>query len=257
MAEPANPLLDLVAKGIPLKGAEAYAPLLFLTIFPPFGMAGMNNLAMGQTMMMVVKVASVVLSCVLMVIFAPYLPTAIQGEWMFWITSIGPWYFFDIIQITNKAQFEKDGFKPIIDVTGSPTLSNILSPPTPPGGGWTLTLTLLTSLCATIGISGQFITAFFPSELGTRIGNITSYVGLGGIGVAGAVALYSSIRSSAAVVPLAGGGASAQLPPLSTFIEKIPQPQDGGSRESGAGSLFLYGLGFVAVSGLALGLIRK
>ena len=254
MAAPVNPLLDLVAKGIPLKGDEAYWPLVFLTVFPPFGMAGMNNIAMGQTAMAFVKVASTVLSCILMVIFAPYLPTAFQGEWMFWITTIGPWYFFDILQILNRAQFETDGFKPIIDVTGSETLSRLLLPPMASGGGWTLTLGLLASLSATIGVSGQFITAYFPSEVGTTIGNWTSYVGLAGIGVAGAAAMYSTYRGSAALVPMSGGGTS--LPPLSSFIEKIPQPQSGGSR-SDASPLFLYGLGFVAISGIALGLIRK
>jgi hypothetical protein len=252
MAVPANPLLDLVAKGIPLKGDEAYWPLVFLTVFPPFGMAGMNNIAMGQTAMAFVKVASAVLSCILMVIFAPYLPLAFQGEWMFWITTIGPWYLFDIIQIFNRGQFEKDGFKPIIDLTWTPTISNILSPPMASGGGWTLTLGLLASLSATIGVSGQFITAYFPSEVGTKIGNWTSYIGLAGIGVAGAAAMYSNYRGS---VPMSGGGAS--LPPLSSFIEKIPPPQSGGSRSSDAAPLFLYGLGFVAVSGIALGLVRK
>jgi len=192
-----------------------------------------------------------------MVIFAPYLPLELQGEWMFWLAGFGPWYFFDIIQISNRAQFEKDGFKSIVDLTAAPELSKIVSPPTPAGGGWTLTTSFISILFTTVGISGQVISSYFPSEIGNQIGTYTTYAGVAGVGLSilGA-GVASRFSSSAQVAPMPMNGGGAQLPPLSTFIDKIPPPQDGGARSS-AGPLFLYGLGFVAVSGLALGLIRK
>lgn len=251
----------MVLKGVDLTGDIGYYTLLILTCMPILGQVGINQVAVGQTDMAFLKASSVAASYLLMIVFSPYLPVMIQGGWMFWLAGLGPWYFYDIIQIIMRPDFAANGFKPIVEIPGDVISSGGGKDPSG-GAKWTLSATFLNVFFLALGASGQAIAALFPSSSGTQIGNAISYTGGGLLGVSmlgslgvmltsgGGLGAAAAAAETAAPAALLGGG--GVLPPLSSFIDK--SAQSGGGKDE---SLFLYSLGLIAFAGITLGLIRS
>jgi len=265
-------VLQSLLTGFPLSGMIGYVTLMFLTVFPITGIAGLNLIAVGQPITAFLKFASVAISVVIMTFLSPYLPYIIQGRWMAWIAGIGPWYIFDIIQMMNYSDFQTNGFRSMIPIALIPS-----------GGGknssWNLTSTFINLFLATIAGSGQLIPALFPnvSIMGvstTSIGNAVSIgsgsvLGVSALASIAAVALGPSMApvATAALGALKGGGNGNSLPPLSQFIDSLSETttvQSGGGSGSGSigemtksDKMFLSVLGFVGVVGLALGFARS
>jgi hypothetical protein len=255
---------SIVLKGTELTGDVGYYTLLALTCMPVLGQVGINQIAVGQADLAFLKAASVGAAYLLTVLLTPYLPLVLQGSWLFWLAGFGPWYFYDIVQMGLRSDFSKTGFTPIVDVGGGIVSSGGGKDTSGAGGAkWTLNATFLNVFFLTLGISGQAISAIFPSELGAQVGNGISYAGggllgvsmLGGLGVllsSGGAGGAAGAAAAAATGIIVGGGSA--LPPLSNFIDKMQAPQTGGGKDD---SMFLYGLGLVVFAGLTLGFIRS
>ena len=248
--------------GFPLSGMLGYITLLFLTIFPVTGVVGLNLVAVGEPITAFLKLGSVGISLLIMTFLAPYLPLFLQGPWMTWITGLGPWYIFDILQIIEFSDFNKNGFVSLIPIA-------------PSGGGkgsaWRLTSTFVNLFLATIAASGQIIPAIFPNaSIGnvsfSSIGNWTSIVsgsalGISAVGSLAAVALGPSIAPTSIIAALAPavGGASG-LPPLSEMMNTMTRPES--VLQSGGGitpkeKIFLSALGFIGIVGICMGFARS
>ena len=252
--------------GFPLSGTLGYLTLMFLTVFPITGIAGLNLVAAGQPITAFLKFSSVAISVILMTFLAPYLPLIIQGTWMTWLAGIGPWYIFDVIQMMDHTDFMVNGFRSMIPIAIIPS-----------GGGkegaWMLTSTFINLFLATIAGSGQLLPALFPN---TTIGGVSTKTIGNSISIGGGSALGVSALASLAAVAFApaavgagavgmgavthmGGGPTTPLPPLSKFIETLSTTtvaigaQSGGSTASKSDKVFLSELGFVAIAGLTLG----
>ena len=246
--------------GFPLSGMLGYITLLILTVFPVTGILGLNLVAVGEPISAFLKAGSCLLSVTVMVFLSAYLPLFIQGQWMSWIAGLGPWYIYDILQMVDINNFNKRGFRPVLPI-----------PFVPSGGGkgssWRLTASFVNLFLATLAGSGQVLPMLFPDlsiggVSGTTIGNSLSIVsgaalGISAIGSLAAVAFAPSIAPAsvvAALAPKVGGGSSI---PLSEFMDTLSKPtitQDGGG---GSESIFLYILGFVAITGICMGFARS
>jgi len=250
--------LQKLLTGFPLTGMTGYVTLMFLTVFPITGIAGLNLVAVNQPINAFMKLSSVVISVLLMTFLAAYLPVSLQGTWMTVLAGLGPWYIFDVIQMLNYTDFQAHGFKPIVPL-----------PFIPSGGGknssWNLTSTFVNLFLATVAGSGQILQAVIPGVISPSVGNWISVgsgsmLGVSALGSLAAVALGPTAAPLAAVagVPLMGGGG---LPPLSEFIDKLAVAdgpiQAGGTAVTGADKVFLSVLGFIAATGIALGLARS
>jgi len=244
-------VLQGLLTGFQLKGMIGYVTLLMLTIFPITGLAGLNLVAVGQPLNAFLKVFSIGASLILMTILSPYMPIFLQGPYLNWLAAIGPWYMFDVIQMLHYAEFNANGFEPIIPI-----------PYLPSGGGkgsaWLLNITFLNILFATIAASGQVLAFALPTFTigGVSLASIGNYVSIGGASLLGASFLGSIAATSFAPAlgstkPLTGGG----LPPLSSFVDKLnsEQLQQGG----GSDKSFLMVLGLITLIGLTLGLARS
>ena len=174
--------------GFPLSGMLGYITLLFLTVFPVTGIAGLNLVAVGEPITAFLKLSSVAISLLLMTFLTPYLPLFIQGGWLIWIAGLGPWYIFDVLQMIEFGDFNKNGFVSLI-------------PLAPSGGGkgseWRLTSTFVNLLFATLAGSGQILPALFP---GLSIGGVSaSTIGNSVSIISGSALGISAIGSLAAV----------------------------------------------------------
>jgi len=269
-AVPATGMMGIMQKlltGFPLSGMLGYLTLMFLTVFPITGIAGLNLVAVGQPITAFLKFSSVAISVVLMTFLAPYLPLMIQGSWITWIANLGPWYFFDVIQMMDNTAFMTDGFRSMIPIALIPS-----------GGGkdgtWMLTSTFINLFLATIAGSGQLLPALFPNMVigGMSTKTIGNAVSIGGGSVLGVSALASlaavafapaAAGAGAAVAGTAlmhAGGSLESLPPLSKFIDTLTTTsavaQNGGGGASKSEKVFLSVLGFVAIMGLFMGIAR-
>jgi hypothetical protein len=250
--------------GFPLSGTLGYITLLFLTVFPVTGIAGLNLIAVGEPLTAFIKASSCVVSLLLMTFLSPYLPVFMQGNWMTWVSALGPWYIFDILQLVEYSDFNKNGFVSLLPIL-------------PSGGGknssWRLTITFLNLFLATIAASGQVLPAIFPdmsifgvstSTFGNSVSIVSaSLFGITSLGSLAAVAFGPSIAPAsvvAALVPKVGGGTATSLPPLSDMLETLsssnPLVQTGGAVMP-SDRIFLSVLGFVAVVGICMGFARS
>ena len=269
-------------------GKPAWIALLLMALIPPLGQTGINHYAVGQYELGFLKFISVSLSYLLTVLMLPYLPFIFQYKgWLLWFARIagGPWYFFDILQALDKTYFETNGFRSPIDFNESVIPGTGGGSETPGGGALKSTtaraaaaaaaaagaaaagadtpskegptflfnMTLVTMIGGALGVSGQYISAIFPGEVGTQVGSMMTWIGAGTAGLGGLSMIGSFLAASPTTVvapALAGGG----LPPLSQIIDKI---QAGGAKETSENNIVLYVMGFIAFAGIALGALRS
>ena len=202
-----------------------------------------------------------------MIILSPYLPLFVQGQWLFFLSALGPWYIFDIIQIFFGYNI---GYFSMIDLEMIPLTGPAGKIPGGKNGKWNLTASNMNILFVSIAACGQIIPMIFGKG-SSGVGNIISYIGAGLLGISGT----ASIAATFAASPLGnvattmagiskpisgGGGGTPTLPPLSEILDKIPTREAvlaGGARKNNESALFLQGLGFVAFAGIALGIMRS
>jgi hypothetical protein len=236
------------------KDGMGWIVLSIITWLPGIGQLGLNHIMIDQPVVALLKVLSLPMSYLFMVVLSPYLPLDLQGQWMFVVAALGPWYLFDIIQtITNK----NTGFFSLIDMELFPL--NTKEKGGAANGVWKLTPTKLNMILGTMAGCGQIVSYLFPGSSGVIVGNIISGIGASLLVIVGAASYLSGAKKVAGMMQggmIQGGEA---LPPLSQIIDTLPKQSGGASssKKEGESTLFLYGLGLVAVSGLALGLIRK
>jgi len=247
--------------GIEFNGPLGWLILAFITACPGIGQLGFNHIMTGQPIVALLKTFSLLVSIFLTILLSPYLRPVLQGQWLFYLSAIGPWYIFDIIQIFFGYNI---GYFFMIDVELIPLSGPGGKIPGGKNGKWNLTASNMNILFTAVAACGQIVPMIFGSS-SSGIGNIISYIGAGLLGISGtlslAATLFASPLGSAAsavaglpgVAPKTyyGGGA---LPPLSEILDKIPTRQEGGTVAQD--TLFIQGLGFVAFAGIALGLMR-
>jgi hypothetical protein len=248
--------------GFPLSGMFGYITLLFLTVFPVTGIVGLNLIAVGEPITAFLKLISVGISLILMTFLAPYLPLFIQGDWLLWVAGLGPWYIFDVLQMIEFNDFNKNGFVSLISIAPSGGGK---------GGNWRLTSTFVNLFLATLAGSGQLLPALFPDVSiggvsGSSIGNWTSIIsgsalGVSAVGSLAAVALGPSVAPASVVVAVGPqlGGASS-IPTLTEMMDtlsKTTYPVQAGGAMTPSDKIFLSVLGFVAVVGISMGFARS
>jgi len=256
---------SFLLKGYEFDGPMGWGILGFITALPGVGQLGMNHVLLGQPVVAIMKSLSLIVSYFLMVLLSPYLPMFLQGQWLYILAGLGPWYIFDIIQ--SLIGFDI-GYFSMIDLPQIPLGGPGGKVPGGKQGKWNLTASNMNILFASITALGQLIPNIFGSSA-SKFGNFVSYAGAGllglsGIGSAAAVLGASplgaaAMAASAPMVAVGGGGGDPPtLPPLSEILNKIPK-QDGGSApitKKSESKLFLQGLAFVSIAGIALGVIR-
>jgi hypothetical protein len=218
-------------------------------------------------------------SYLLTVLIIPYLPFIFQYEgWLLKFTSLtgSPWYFFDIVQALDAGNFAKTGFQsPIIIgdeiLPGSGPLGTKWKLPEPnEKPNFLFSMTLITLIGSSLGLSSSYISAMFPGDIGSKVSEVIGYsgaaiTGLGamtmfgsfiaaGSGASGVAAIAgTAVAASSASTSPSGGGRNA-LPPLSEIIHKI---QSGGAKENKENMIFLSAIGFIAFAGILLGVLRS
>ena len=244
----ANFFAQLISQGVKFESGSStgWNLLTFLAVCPGIGQLGLNHYMVDQPVVAMMKAASLPLSYLLMIVLLPCLPLAIQGNWLFWVAGLGPWYIFDIIQAATGYEI---GYYSMLDYQFIP-LGGAGGGPGGKAGEWSLTMTKLNVLFTAFAGSGQMLKYILPDS-NPDIGNYISYLG-GGLLAASLVATMFAGKGASAA-PLVGG-AQGQLPSLSTILDGLPAQEGGGGDMS---SLFLQGLGLIAVTGIALGLIRS
>jgi hypothetical protein len=260
-------LSEFSLKGTEVTGGSARALLFMFALIPFLGQTGVNHFAVGQYELGFLKAGSAAFSYLLTVLMIPYLPFIFQyNGWLlkFATVSGGPWFLYDIFQAMDTKHFEANGFQSPI------TIRNDVIPggestkwSTSPGPSFLFSMALVTTIGASLGVSGQFLTGFFPeSDLVKKVGDGIS---IGGASIAGfgALTLFGSFLAGgttmgapagAAALLAGGGGLGKPLPPLSQIIDKI---QAGGAKETSENNIVLYVIGFIAFAGIALGALRS
>ena len=289
-------LQDFLINGIGLSGIPGWALLSLVTACPGIGQLGLNHVLIGQPIVAVMKAISLPIFYLLIVYLSPYLPLALQGQWLFYLAALGPWYIFDILQVfcgynigyismidadfiplspqseqvmSGGARYsairESELKTPLLTPSLTPSLTS--SNGTVPGareGQWKLTVSKANLVFGGLSVSMQLIPYFFGEDQRTNA-NIASGVFAGILGVTGAA---SSIMAYTAPLGLVGSaltpvspmmqGGGTELPPLSHFLNTVrPQTGGGAAKDKKESSLFLQGLGFIALAGITLGLIRS
>ena len=264
---------NFLLKGFEFDGFTGWLALAFITACPGIGQLGLNHVLVGQPIVALLKVISLPLSYFLMVLLSPYLPLWIQGQGIFVLCALGPWYLFDILQIFLGFNYGSWGYNTgyisMIDVPFIP-LGGPGGKPGGIGGKWTLTASNMNILFAGLAGSVQLIPMIFgeSTQAGANIasGIFGSLLGLSGIASIAATALANPLGAGVAsgltsgvtsVNPLLVGGGT--LPTLSEFLDKLPPPQNGGGRakERVESSFILNGLAFITLVGITLGILRS
>jgi len=284
---------DMLLNGMELSGMLGWALLSLVTLCPGVGQLGLNHVLIGQPVVAALKAISLPISYLLIVYLSPYLPLKLQGNWLFYFAALGPWYIFDCLQVFLGYNI---GYISMIDVDFIPLSpqseqvmsggSNELNPVnqirqpesakklttsngTVPGGRygkWKLTTSKANIVLGGLSASMQIIPFIFGESQRTNA-NIASGVLAGLLGIVGAASFYTAYTApltlltggsnhTVPVAPLTGGG--SELPPLSHFLNTVrPQTGGGAAKDKRESSLFLQGLGFIALAGITLGLIRS
>ncbi len=277
-------LQNALINGKELSGFPGWVLLGLVTLCPGIGQLGLNHVLIGQPFVAVMKAISLPIFYLLIVYLSPYLPLVLQGNWLFYLAAAGPWYIFDILQaflgyytgyismidadfIPLSPQFEQsmsDGAKQTVEGLQQKALSLTTSNGTVPGareGRWKLTVSKANLVFGGLSVSMQLIPYFFGESQQTNA-NIASGVFAGILGVTGAVSSIIAYRApvvelvNSLVNPMQTGG--SELPPLSHFLNTVrPQTGGGAAKDKKESALFLQGLGFIALAGITLGLIRS
>jgi hypothetical protein len=283
-------LQDFLINGIGLSGVPGWALLGLVTACPGIGQLGLNHALIGQPIVAVMKAISLPIFYLLIVYLSPYLPLVFQGQWLFYLAALGPWYIFDVLQVffgyytgyismidadfiplspqseqvmSGGARYsaikESELKTPLLTPSLTPSLTT--SNGTVPGarmGKWKLTVSKANLVFGGLSVSMQLIPYFFGEGQRTNA-NIASGVFAGILGVTGAAS--SIMAYTAPLQVLTGGemsGGGTELPPLSHFLNTVrPQTGGGAAKDKKESSLFLQGLGFIALAGITLGLIRS
>uniref|UniRef100_A0A6C0K7D8 Uncharacterized protein n=1 Tax=viral metagenome TaxID=1070528 RepID=A0A6C0K7D8_9ZZZZ len=240
----------LISQGVKFDSGSStgWYLLAFLAACPGIGQLGLNHYMVDQPAVAAAKAISLPLSYLLMIVLLPYLPLAIQGNWLFWVAGLGPWYIFDIIQAATGYEI---GYYSMLDYEFIP-LGGAEGRAGGMAGEWTLTLTKLNILFTAFAGSGQMLKYILPDS-NPDIGNYISYLGAGLLTVSLAATLFARKDVAPAGYGLLSGGSQGQLPSLSTILDGLPAQNGGGDMSP----LFLQGLGFIALTGITLGLIRS
>jgi hypothetical protein len=279
-------LQNALINGMELSGFPGWVLLGLVTLCPGVGQLGLNHVLIGQPVVAVMKAISLPIFYLLIVYLSPYLPLVFQGQWLFWFAAAGPWYIFDILQafcgyntgyismidadfIPLSPQSEQSmsgGAKQTVGELQPRAPSLTTSNGTVPGareGRWKLTVSKANLVFGGLSVSMQLIPYFFGESQRTNA-NIASGVFAGILGVTGAA---SSIMAYTAPLGLVGSltpvnpvlqGGGSELPPLSHFLNTVrPQTGGGAAKDKKESALFLQGLGFIALAGITLGLIRS
>ena len=248
-----NLFAQLMSQGMKFQAGSStgWNFLKFLAVCPGIGQLGLNHYMVDQPVVAMMKAASLPISYLLMIVLLPYLPLAIQGNWLFWVAGLGPWYIFDIIQAFTGYEV---GYYSMLDYQFIP-LGGPGGSPGGKAGEWTLTFTKLNVLFTAFAGSGQMLKYILPDS-DPNIGNYISYIGVGLLSASllGSMFAGKAAPPVGAAAPLTGGG-QGQVPPLSTILDGIPAQEGGGDHDMS--SLLVQGLGLIAVTGIALGLIRS
>lgn len=279
-------LQDILINGKELSGPFGWALLGLVTACPGIGQLGLNHVLIGQPVVAVMKAISLPIFYLLIVYLSPYLPLVFQGQWLFWFAAAGPWYIFDFLQLffgyntgyismidadfiplsPQSEQSMSGGAKQTVGELQTKAPSLTTSNGTVPGareGKWKLTVSKANLVFGGLSVSMQLIPYFFGESQRTNA-NIASGVFAGILGVTGAA---SSIMAYTAPLGLVGSltpvnpvlqGGGSELPPLSHFLNTVrPQTGGGAAKDKKESALFLQGLGFIALAGITLGLIRS
>jgi hypothetical protein len=281
-------LQNALINGMELSGFPGWVLLGLVTLCPGVGQLGLNHVLIGQPFVAVMKAISLPIFYLLIVYLSPYLPLVLQGNWLFYLAAAGPWYIFDILQAflgyytgyismidadfiplsPQSEQSMSDGAKQTVGGLQEKALSLTTSNGTVPGareGRWKLTVSKANLVFGGLSVSMQLIPYFFGESQQTNA-NIASgvFAGiLGFTGVASSIIAYKAplglVDSMLNPVQAVQEGGS-ELPPLSHFLKSLPaHPQTGGSpaKEKKESAFFLQALGFIALAGITLGLIRS
>jgi hypothetical protein len=279
-------LQNALINGKELSGFLGWVLIGLVTLCPGVGQLGLNHVLIGQPFVAVMKAISLPIFYLLIVYLSPYLPLVLQGNWLFYLAAAGPWYIFDILQaflgyytgyismidvdfIPLSPQSEQSMSSGAKQTVGgelqlkAPSLTT--SNGTVPGareGRWKLTVSKANLVFGGLSVSMQLIPYFFGESQQTNA-NIASGVFAGILSVTGLAAVATAytaplglVGSLTPVNPVQGGG--SELPPLSHFLNTVrPQTGGGAAKDKKESAFFLQALGFIALAGITLGLIRS
>jgi len=277
-------LQNALINGVELSGFLGWVVVGLVTLCPGVGQLGLNHVLIGQPVVAVMKAISLPIFYLLIVYLSPYLPLVLQGNWLFYLAAAGPWYIFDILQAffgyyigyismidvdfiplsPQSEQSMSSGAKQTVGGESqlkAPSLTT--SNGTVPGareGRWKLTVSKTNLVFGGLSVSMQLIPYFFGESQQTNA-NIASGVFAGILGVTGAASSWIAYRAPLGLVeplvnPMQGGG--SELPPLSHFLNTVrPQTGEGAAKDKKESAFFLQALGFIALAGITLGLIRS
>lgn len=229
-------ILQKLANGIPMSKFS----LILLAVIPFTGILGMNNAAMGNSSIALLKSSSFLISGGLISFMIQYYPWFLRRP-ILWFTMLGPWFIFDIFELFDTVKFNTLGFRLPFDIE----IPGLTKEPPNQNGNWILTTPLALSIAAAFATSGVAIAKYIPANiLPASIGtNIALFSGSAGLlcGIGAVVLAVSSSAPSATLaanplsspmanplVPFAmgGGSGSKSLPPLSHFADKLLTSKD-------------------------------
>jgi hypothetical protein len=215
--------------------------LIFLTLFTPTGIAGLNLQVMGNTIGTAMKVGSYAAGA----FWAARLLAIYPNPLTYLLTAVlflGPWYVWDCISILSDPEFPNTGFRPPLPIPGYPE-------PRPTDGSWLLTPTTISIVSSLLPAGAYGLTSilnsYAPGLVSPDIQSNLSYA-LGGTAALGmAFTLYSATRpplgavvtaanplaapiaAATAANPLAAAASALPVNPLASAI-----PQQGGGLPS-------------------------
>jgi hypothetical protein len=233
-------ILQKLANGIPMTKFS----LILLAVIPFTGILGMNNAAMGNSSIALLKSSSFLISGGLITFMIKYYPWFLRRP-ILWFSMLGPWFIFDIFELFDTVKFNTLGFRLPLDIE----IPGLTKEPPNQNGNWILTTPLALSISAALATSGVAIAKYIPANIlpasiGTNIALFSGGAGLlCGIGAvvlavsssAPSPTLAANPLSSPMVNPLtpfavgggsSGGGSAKGLPPLSHFADKLLTSKD-------------------------------
>lgn len=226
--------------------------LIALTLFPPTGIIGLNWIAVGNSPIAFIKAISFVIISFAIIFLTPFYPFFAPYKVISALTLFGPWYAYDVLQILDKS-FDEDGFTLPIPIEGLPAQGKLDA-----DGKWKLTLPLGSMIVATLLASGFAIADYLPNSMQTYF----KYASAGGgtlfTGIAAVSGLTSTTPVGGGVTPstttVLQGGGSRDLPPLSTFINKLRYKKTKSASEALA---FFSILGIIVFGGIITNVFKR
>lgn len=225
--------------------------LIALTLFPPTGIIGLNWVAVGNSPMAFIKAMSFVIITFAIIFLTPFYPFFIPYKAISALTLFGPWYAYDVLQILDKS-FDEDGFTLPIPIKDLPAQGKLDA-----DGKWKLTLPLGSMIVATLLASGFAIADYLPNSMQTYFkyasaGGGTLFTGIAA--VSGLTSTTSGGGPTPSTTTLLQGGGSRDLPPLSTFIDKLRYKKTKTASEALA---FFSILGIIVFGGIITNVFKR